>query len=266
MLRARIATGLVLGVAVTAALLLLPTRAAAGILGLLWIVGAWEWAGLAGLNVRGRVVYAGCFAAAMLAVLLAGATSAVSYAAFALAILGWAAAFLGVLTYPREFSAPLVLAAGVVALWPAWVLLVALHSFGGRGPALALTALALVGAADVGAYFVGRAVGRLKLAPRVSPGKTWEGVTGGVLFAVAVAWAASALLGLSPAPLVAVGIATALVSVVGDLTVSMLKRNRGLKDAGRLLPGHGGVMDRIDGLVAAIPFFALGLHLTGIAF
>lgn len=259
---ARIATGLVLGVAVTAAILLLPTRAAAAAFGVLWLLGAWEWAGLAGLATLGRSVYVACVALAMALVLVGGVTPTVLNATLGAAVIGWIAAFVGVLSYPRAFSAPVVLGAGLVALWPAWVFLAQIHAY---APALALTALALVWAADVGAYFVGRSLGRVKLAPRVSPGKTWEGVSGGVLLAVAVAWAASAALALPAGALIAIAVATALVSVVGDLTVSMLKRNRGLKDAGRLLPGHGGVMDRIDGLVAAIPFFALGLRLAGIA-
>jgi phosphatidate cytidylyltransferase len=263
LLATRILTGLLLGTAVTAVILLLPTRAAAAVLGVLWLLGAWEWAGLAGLQTLGRSVYTGVFAAAMGYALWAGVSPGMLYSAVVAAVIGWIVAFVGVLTYPRAFSGPVVLAAGIVALWPAWVLLAEIHAV---APALALTALALVWAADVGAYFVGRSVGRIKLAPRVSPGKTWEGVSGGVLLAVAVAWVASIALGVSSAALVAVAVATALVSVVGDLTVSMLKRNRGLKDAGTLLPGHGGVMDRIDGLVAAIPFFALGLYLAGLAF
>jgi phosphatidate cytidylyltransferase len=253
----------VLGAAVTAAILLLPTRAAAAVLGVLWLLGAWEWAGLAGLETLGRSAYTAVVAAGMVYVLSFGVSAAILHTALGAAVLGWIAAFVGVLTYPRAFSVSAVLAAGLVALWPAWVLLAEIHAF---APALALTALALVWAADVGAYFVGRSVGRVKLAPQVSPGKTWEGVTGGVLLATAVAWVASVALEVPTAALIAVAVATALVSVVGDLTVSMLKRNRGLKDAGNLLPGHGGIMDRIDGLVAAIPFFALGLHLAGIAF
>jgi phosphatidate cytidylyltransferase len=147
---------------------------------------------------------------------------------------------------------------------PAWVILAFMHSRGALGPELALTALALVWAADVGAYAAGRSFGRIKLAPRVSPGKTWEGVTGGLTLALIVALAVSFWLGLPALPLAVVAVATALISVVGDLTVSMLKRNVGLKDTGKLLPGHGGVMDRIDGLVAAVPVYAVGLRVCGV--
>jgi phosphatidate cytidylyltransferase len=108
-------------------------------------------------------------------------------------------------------------------------------------------------------------LGRVKLAPKVSPGKTWEGLCGGVALAALVAFGAAVLLGLPQGAMVALGVVTALVSVVGDLTVSMFKRNAGVKDSGALLPGHGGVMDRIDSLTAAVPLFMLGVHLTGIA-
>ena len=98
----------------------------------------------------------------------------------------------------------------------------------------------------------------------MSPGKTWEGVGGGVAAATAAAWLAAVWVGLPVGALVATGVATALVSVVGDLAVSVLKRNIGIKDTGTLLPGHGGVMDRIDSLTAAVPIFVLGLMLAGI--
>src|SRR5262249_5828361 len=108
------------------------------------------------------------------------------------------------------------------------------------------------------------AFGRIKLAPAVSPGKTWEGVTGGLVAAAAAAWAAAILLKLPPGALLALGAVTALASVVGDLAVSLFKRNVGLKDTGTLLPGHGGVMDRIDSLIAAVPVFVFGLMLARI--
>ncbi len=125
-----------------------------------------------------------------------------------------------------------------------------------------MTVLAIVWAADVGAYTFGRWLGRIKLAPAVSPGKTWEGVSGGLLVAAAAAWIAAILIGLPAGALLALGVVTALVSVLGDLAVSVFKRNVGLKDTGTLLPGHGGVMDRIDSLTAAIPVFVLGLMLA----
>jgi phosphatidate cytidylyltransferase len=125
--------------------------------------------------------------------------------------------------------------------------------------------LLIVWAADVGAYVFGRLLGRTKLAPAVSPGKTWEGVTGGLLLAGVAAGAAAAWVGLPTNRLVVLGVLTALVSVLGDLTQSMFKRNVGLKDSGRLLPGHGGVLDRIDSLTAAVPAFVGGLVALGLA-
>jgi phosphatidate cytidylyltransferase len=127
-----------------------------------------------------------------------------------------------------------------------------------------MTVLAIVWAADVGAYAFGRWLGRTKLAPAVSPGKTWEGVAGGLLLAGVAAGLAAPWLDLPVARLAGLGVVTALASVLGDLTQSMFKRNAGLKDSGKLLPGHGGVLDRIDSLTAAIPVFAGGLLLFGI--
>jgi phosphatidate cytidylyltransferase len=136
---------------------------------------------------------------------------------------------------------------------------VRLHRDGALGAELAFTLLMIVWAADVGAYAFGRLLGRTKLAPAVSPGKTWEGVTGGLLTAGLAAGVAAPWLELPVSRLVVLGVATALISVLGDLTQSMFKRNVGLKDSGKLLPGHGGVLDRIDSLTAAVPAFVVGL-------
>jgi phosphatidate cytidylyltransferase len=254
-------TGLALGIAVTATLLFLPTAIALGVLALLWLAGAWEWAGLARCGTAARWVYVGVF---LLLMLTAGRLPVRIDFLLAVALAVWCVAFLGVLTYPRRIPLPWVLVAGPVALLPSWLILKLMHAAQPRGPELTLLALALVWAADVGAFAAGGLLGRVKLAPKVSPGKTWEGVGGGLALALVVAYLGASWLDLSPWPIVAVASCTALVSVVGDLTVSMLKRNVGLKDTGHLLPGHGGVLDRIDGLIAAVPMYAVGLRIAGV--
>jgi len=124
-----------------------------------------------------------------------------------------------------------------------------------------LIAIVVVWAADTFAYFAGVNFGRRKLAPSISPGKTIEGVIGGLSGAVLIAWlGATFFLELSPKQLIAwlcAAFFAALISVAGDLYVSRLKRHAGVKDSGKLLPGHGGLLDRIDGLLAAMPVFAL---------
>jgi phosphatidate cytidylyltransferase len=222
----RIVTGLVLGTALTAAVLLLETRLASLALGALWLAGVWEWGGLARFGFAARAAYTAAFAAAMLAALYAAPRPDVGLM-LAIAAAWWLIAFLAVLTYPRPFSRPVVALAGVLVLLPSWSLLSELHAVVPFGPALTLTVLIIVWAADVGAYACGRLFGRVKLAPAVSPGKTWEGVTGGLVFAAVAAWAAGRGFGfeLGVGTVVGLGIATALVSVLGDLTVSMFKRN-----------------------------------------
>jgi len=128
-----------------------------------------------------------------------------------------------------------------------------------RGAQWALFVLALAFAADTGAYFAGRNFGRIKLAPRVSPGKTWEGVIGGTVLAAVAGALAAQWFGLPQRLFVPLCVAGAAFSVVGDLTESMFKRASGLKDSGRLFPGHGGVLDRVDSVLAATPVMCLGL-------
>jgi phosphatidate cytidylyltransferase len=265
MLAARIVTGILFGAAITGVLLLAPAPVAAAILGLLWLAGVWEWGAFAKLPAAGQAGYTVVFAVAM--ALAWPWLGDQGYAALLLAALvWWAFAFVLVLRYPRSFGSTFVALAGVVVLLPSWALLVRLHGEGVLGARLAFTVLLVVWAADVGAYAFGRLFGRRKLAPAVSPGKTWEGVTGGLVTAGLAAGLAAAWVGVPADRLVVLGVATALISVLGDLTQSMFKRNVGLKDSGKLLPGHGGVLDRIDSLTAAVPAFVLGvwaLNLSG---
>ncbi|MDX1496662.1 MAG: phosphatidate cytidylyltransferase, partial [Salinisphaeraceae bacterium] len=128
--------------------------------------------------------------------------------------------------------------------------------------------LVIIWAADTGAYFAGRAFGKNKLAPKVSPGKTWEGVAGGLACSALMAWLGGwyvfQLAGLAAAGFVVLGLAVAGISVVGDLSESMFKRHAGVKDSGQIFPGHGGMLDRLDSLTAAAPCYLLGLLLLNI--
>ena len=173
----------------------------------------------------------------------------------------WLSAFALVITYPRwQLHADnkiIRLLIGSALLWFAWLSIVYLRGEP-EGPLLLLYVISVVAASDVGAYFSGKAFGRRKLAPAASPGKSWEGFAGGCLAAVLVAIGAQQLgpFSIYPATLfVLVGLVLALASVVGDLFESVVKREARVKDSGTLLPGHGGVLDRVDGLVAALPVF-----------
>ena len=153
-------------------------------------------------------------------------------------------------------------ATGLVVIVPTWAAMVGLHE---RSPWLLLAAIALVWVADIAAYFTGRAFGRRKLAPNLSPGKTWEGVAGAVLGTLIYALLAALVAGLS---LVAgLGwipflVLLTAISVLGDLFESMVKRQAGVKDSGNLLPGHGGILDRIDSQTSTLPLVALAVHLA----
>ena len=136
-----------------------------------------------------------------------------------------------------------------------------------EGSWLILLLLLIVWAADTGAYFSGRAFGKRKLAPHISPGKTMAGLYGGLVAAPLIALLAAKLMpieAIEPVQLVLLSVVTVLVSVGGDLMISLHKRTSGHKDSGNLLPGHGGILDRLDSLLAAAPFFALGLLLSGV--
>ncbi|MDG2273490.1 MAG: phosphatidate cytidylyltransferase, partial [Halioglobus sp.] len=164
-------------------------------------------------------------------------------------------------------SMPMRSAMGMLILVPSWMSAVYLLSFR-QGGILMIVMVLVTATADIGAYFAGKRFGQHKLAVSVSPSKTWEGFWGGL---AACALLAVILWGLLPEhaegiglPAVVVVIAmTALASVIGDLTVSMVKRESGVKDSGSLLPGHGGILDRLDSLCGAAPIFALGLLLVG---
>jgi phosphatidate cytidylyltransferase len=185
-------------------------------------------------------------------------------------------AFILVKTHPKFIglwgSQVVRLLLGVVIIVPMWVGFVQLNSYPELNTYLILYVMFLIWGADVGAYFAGRAFGKNKLAPKVSPGKSWEGVYGG--FAVTMLMALGGGFWLQEKTyqtfdteqwitLFVITLIVTAVSVVGDLVESMVKRHRGIKDSSNLLPGHGGVRDRIDSMTSAIPVFALSLSLVG---
>jgi phosphatidate cytidylyltransferase len=235
------------------------------------VVGAWEWTAMMGWKLP---VLRGIYAAAVLVVLgalgffmftgrLPGAEIRLLMTLIlGLAVLFWLVAYRLVRGYPGNaafWATPTLLAVmGFVLLAPAWLGLVFLH---GESKWWLLYMLLLVWGADTGAYFAGRAWGRIKLAPAVSPGKTLEGFLGGLALSMALALAVALYRDLSGQRFFAflgLSLLTALASVLGDLFESMVKRRAGIKDSGRIFPGHGGALDRIDSLTAAAPVFALG--------
>ena len=267
MLRDRILTATVLACLLLASLFLLPARWTVLAFGAAFVVGGWEWARFGGLgSVAARTGYAvvigGCLA---LAWRWADAPARL-VELLRLSCAWWGLAFLWLSLAPGRHRPLLTLFCGLPVLVPAFAALARLRMGHGiaSGPEAVLWLFLLVFGADIGAFFVGRRFGRAKLAPRVSPSKTWEGAIGGMLVVAAIAWAAAWRFALPTATAVGFGCAVGLFSIVGDLTESMFKRSAGLKDSGALLPGHGGILDRIDSILAAAPLYVLGLFSAGL--
>jgi phosphatidate cytidylyltransferase len=262
MLWKRVATAAVLLPLMLWAIFGWPTLWLAALLGVFILASAWEWAGLCHLAVIGRAVYV----SAILAVFIAVMWLVPPLTLFLFAMGWWAWAFAEMVICKEPGDGLLQthtgrLLSGFVVLVPAWHAPLQLHAEGG-GAWPTLTLFLVVWGADTGAYFAGKRFGRHKLAPTVSPGKTWEGVGGGLLVTALVAAMLTPIMfgGFEPrvfAIWLALLLLTALVSVVGDLVESRVKRAAGMKDSGNLLPGHGGALDRIDALTSAAPFFVL---------
>lgn len=246
------------------------------LLGLIFLLAAWEWADLSdcgAAQVPG--IYAGVMALCLYLLWreIFPADNEVNLEVLQqlmiTALCFWTLVLALVLSYPRSValwsSRQVRLLMGFLLLLPTWAGLVFLKQQQGSG-ILVLWVVALVAMADIGAYFAGVRFGKHKLALRVSPGKSWEGVLGGVaansVFAFLLAW----YLEISWVDTLILACAMLLVgalSVLGDLFESMVKRQRGVKDSGKLLPGHGGILDRIDGWTVAVPVFVL-VYLYGV--
>lgn len=240
------------------------------------LVACWEWSRLSGLGPGAQPVFLFLSGAvgASLWLLYArdaqGAFTSAASTAFILSAAFWIVAAPAWLAKKARPSAGLCAAAGWLVVWPTWFAFVVLRD---ASPWLLLAIAALVWVADIAAYFAGRRFGRRKLAPAISPGKTWEGVYGALAgvaaYGLALSWIAHRhdtpvtaifddALGL---PAIACMLVLVALSVVGDLLESWMKRGAGVKDSSALLPGHGGVLDRIDALTSTLPVAALALSL-----
>ncbi len=273
MLRQRILTALVLLPLVIGIIFSPPAVFAAAVAAAL-LVGAWEWARMAGL--AGAVVRAAylLLAALVLAFLWWAwwrGADALLYG-FLIGASGWwlgNGLWLAWLEHRAHLPPAHRLrdaGGGLLMVGAPYAALLVLHQGERLGPAWVLFLMLLLWTADTAAYFTGRALGRHRLALHISPGKTWEGVAGGLAGSALAGWLGAVWFGLAGSQrgwFIAVCLVTAAWSVVGDLYESRIKRTAGMKDSGRLLPGHGGLMDRIDSLTAAAPAFVTGLWFMG---
>jgi len=259
------------------AIAFVPLPGLAALFGLLVLLGAWEWASLSGWRqTTPRALYVLLVAAAMAALYVFCGLGSEPLREQVQPLLGvaclwWSFALLWIRGYPGSavLWQPRVTRSvmGLLVLLPGWLSAVYLLGLP-RGSWLLVALVMVVAAADIGAYFTGRRFGRHKLAERVSPAKTWEGFWGGVaactLLAVVLWYCLPNEFGhIGLGSVIVVVVITGLASVIGDLTVSMVKRESGVKNTGSLLPGHGGVLDRLDSLCGAAPVFSLGLLLAG---
>jgi len=249
-------------------ILTLPTAWFGVALLLIILLGAWEWGGMLGFSGPiARIGYCAVILTTTVLVwpMLENQSFIWLILVFASVYWCYVLAWLWRYASARQQRSPRLLwgAAGIMTLVAPWVALMHLHGTELFGPTYVLFLMMLIWLADSGAYFAGRHWGRRKLAPHISPGKTWEGAIGALVTTLLFAALGATALGLTGIQwllLLFIGMVAVLFSIVGDLFESMIKRQHEVKDSGSLLPGHGGVLDRIDSLTAAAPVFLLGVQ------
>ncbi len=276
MLKQRVITAIILTAVFLAALFGLSLTYFTLFMGAVVLIGAWEWANLSScaalwlrslyvIFIAGILMFT-CWAIGFCTAEQQGFNLAVVKSLLIVAVAWWALALLLVQGYPSSailWGHPaLRLLMGVLVLVPTWLALVYVR-FQPQGAWLVVMIAGIVAAADTGGYFTGRKFGKRKLAPSVSPGKTLEGFAGGVISNLVLAALVAYISGSNFLLLLAIVLPTSLFSVLGDLLESMVKRHAGVKDSGVILPGHGGILDRVDSITAAAPVFALALLASG---
>jgi len=274
MLKQRILTAVILIPLVVWGILFQSTQVIALIYAVLILQGSWEWSRLAGTgNLIVRIVYVAVIAALLWYLNKGIGDRDLVLENTWLAVIWWCVAFVWIFiptlaSQKNNLMVMLKLLVGVLVLTPSWFALANIHSVSTDGPVWLLYGLILIWIADSGAYFAGRTWGKHKLAPVVSPGKSWEGAIGGFVLVAIYAWLATVWWLPVNAPqqylFIAISIALVPVSILGDLLESLMKRQSGIKDSGSLLPGHGGVMDRIDSMTAVMPIYLWLMIMAGI--
>ena len=277
MLKQRIITAIILALIFITATVFLSSFSYSLFVTIVVLAASWEWCAFIGLAKQvAKVSYLATLGSMIIALyfflgIVPESLVINSYRAgiiLGLGILFWVLTFFMLKGYPsnsdRWNNKSKIALMGLMALIPTWVGVVQIKYLNPQG-FLLLGMVVMVAAADIGAYFVGKRIGKNRLAPSLSPNKTWEGVMGGfaacLLVGILLIWLLhSYLITLSNGQiliLVLLSLVVMLFDVIGDLLESMLKRNRDLKDSGKILPGHGGILDRVDGLLAVTPIFVL---------
>lgn len=276
MIKQRVVTALILAPIMVVGIFFLPLKPFAFFIALICTIGAWEWANIAGYHKKwSRILYAiFVFICLYIAARVLRVHDDWKIYVLGAGTLWWVIAFLLVNRYPGGtdlWSARLMRAAlGLCVLVPMWVGFMHLKQQP-YSSLLIIFVMLIVWGADIGAYFSGKRWGNTKLAPKVSPGKSWAGFWGGLVTTLIIGITCGIGVDHFIRPLtsndwislLSITVLTMVISVLGDLVESMMKRYRGIKDSSSLLPGHGGVLDRIDSMAAAVPVFAFMMMLMG---
>jgi len=274
MSKQRVVTALILAPLAVCAMLFLPAIAFALVMAGLCLLAFWEWTRLLGfVNTPTRAALVGA-QAVLMGMLWYSHDARVWWPVIGAGIAWWLAGMWWLRHFsfaaaPTRENAWLKLGVGCLIVLPAWVAVIALHGSTPRGPYWTLFGLVLVWGADTGAYLAGSrwGGGTRKLAPRISPGKTWVGVYGAIVTSALAALVGAWLLdvrGITLFGVMVLAMITVAFSIVGDLFESLIKRHANAKDSGNLFPGHGGMLDRLDSVFAALPVWAAGLALLGL--